>query len=852
MTDEILVGGTYVRETQQDGDYELAGTDVTLRLGKDATIVAEYAQTTSATQGVFVSTDGGLSFNELTDADNAEGVAYGIRGDARLFNRLGVQGYYKWIDNDFSTSATTAQQGKELTGFGITYDVTDNTRITATHDIQELIDGGNMQTQAQVGATKTATTMLQMIHEARKLRLTAEYRHQEVVERDAQFETQTNTQEDTVAVRADYALNEKVELSVEQQMTLSGEKNNQTTLGIVAEPREGIVLKAAEVIGTNGIATKLGIETDINDQLVLTGDYGIAHNKDGSTENTATVGARAKVNELTELRTSLGRSDKSDGDGTTTVTFGGSSAVDEATRLDTEVSLSESASDRSTTLAFGGTSRVDETTQNETQVAVTDSTAEGESTSFAFGTRKRLTNDIELASTRIFETSDGTNTTTNKYGLARVKDNTRLEGSIARAISNSPDSISRSNIFGLSGDIGDTWALQGSYERGDIQNLDGTRTDRNVLSLGTGYVKKDEETGEQILKNSMKIEARFDEGDEDIQQFLVYNAIEGKLTPELTVFGKLEFSKTRNTTLGATEASHQEFVLGGAYRPIMHDRLNLLGRYTYLENQSPASQVDNADILEERAHVLSMEGIYDINEHWQVSEKFAYRIADEKVAGFDFTKTHTWLMIHRLNYKIDQDWMVGGEFRVLTQREAADQKRGFLIEGSRRLGEYAQLGIGYNFTDFKDDLTELDYTAQGPFVRLTGKFYDRTPEEIDRARQKWIDEKIFRWAWMMVQEELNRSDSPILEELNQYFLMAEEAYEKNDYEMSHRLYKDIIMAGQMMFQEASEYIRGRIHLEEQFQDVYKKANQYLKNGEYEKAKKILEKLLEEAQKGMIE
>ena len=55
--------------------------------------------------------------------------------------------------------------------------------------------------------------------------------------------------------------------------------------------------------------------------------------------------------------------------------------------------------------------------------------------------------------------------------------------------------------------------------------------------------------------------------------------------------------------------------------------------------------------------------------------------------------------------------------------------------------------MGYNFTDFDDDLTSLDYTAHGPFIRLTGKFYDRTPEEIERLKKrrekKRIEQKLF-------------------------------------------------------------------------------------------------------------
>ena len=111
-------------------------------------------------------------------------------------------------------------------------------------------------------------------------------------------------------------------------------------------------------------------------------------------------------------------------------------------------------------------------------------------------------------------------------------------------------------------------------------------------------------------------------------------------------------SKTRNRTSEITEAEYREMEVGAAYRPIMHDRLNILGRYTYLENKYPSGQESSrVDVLEDRAHVLSTEAIYDISEHWQVSEKFAYRILKEKVVGFDFSKTHTWLIINRLNYK---------------------------------------------------------------------------------------------------------------------------------------------------------------------------------------------------------
>ncbi len=206
-------------------------------------------------------------------------------------------------------------------------------------------------------------------------------------------------------------------------------------------------------------------------------------------------------------------------------------------------------------------------------------------------------------------------------------------------------------------------------------------------------------------------------------------------------------------------------------------------------------------------------------------------------------------MIHRLNYKIDRDWTVGGEYRLLTQSEAKDSKRGVLLEIARNIGEYAQLGLGYNFTSFNDDLTELNYNAQGPFIRLTGKIYDRSPEEIERAKQRWLEEKIQYWAWSMVTEELSRQDSPVLDELNDYYAMAEAALKKGDLEESQRIYKDIIAAGQMMVEEAAEHIRGKISQEKDLEGRMSLSDQYFKNGQYDKAKKILEKILEDIESG---
>ncbi len=898
--ENVLVGTTYVREGLEQEDYQLRGTDVTVKLGEEASITAEYAQTSAEVQPTFVSTDGGLSFTELATSEGSRGRAYGLKGNARLFNRLGVDAYYKWIDNEFSTSATTAQQGKELIGLELTYDLGEQTRFTLKQDIQRLLDDGNLQTQLQVGSNRTSTTIAQIVHEARQFRITAEARR----DVDEAADTEVNI----IAIRGDYKFSDRLIFSATQQATI-GEDDWRTTLGVSAKPSDKLTLTLQQIFSEDGSATTIGLIADMNERFALTAGYtleeaggssatigaitrlnesieletkfGISSTEgfsrafalgasgkrrlgedsvldtsfgaddSGVTTATASVGTTSKITDTTEISSSVEVS----GDGSrrqTAVTLGGTTQYGEDTMLQSQIELSEASSGyRASTFSIGGRKQVDEQTLVENKISFTDSNTGVDQTSVTFGTTKKITDDIELTTSRIFGTTGDSQTTENQYGLSLVRDGKKLQGTLSRRYQSGETEISRTNIFGLTGELDDRWALTGKYERSEIENLDGSQTRRDVISLAGGYVKKDPETGLEMFKSSTKLEVRFDEGNEDRRQYLISNASEGQLTPEFSLFSKIELSETVDTSLDTQIEQYKEFVIGGAYRPIMFDNLNILGKYTYLEGRSPASQEDSADIVEEKAQVMSAEAIYDITDKWQITEKFAYRISDEKVEGFDFTKTHTWLMIHRLTYKVNKDWSVSGEYRMLTQREAEDSKRGALFEVSRRVGEYAQLGVGYDFTDFTDDLTDLDYTTYGPFVRVTGKFYDRSPEEIERSRQKWLNEKIDRWAWIMVREELDKDSSPILRELNDYFVMAQLAYEKGDYEESEQIYKDIIMAGRMMHGEAAEFIRKHVDKENRLREMKELADQYYKNGQYEKAKKILEKILEEAEKPVL-
>ena len=350
----------------------------------------------------------------------------------------------------------------------------------------------------------------------KKLRLTGEYRHQKVTDKLEQFESETNREENTVAAKADYKLTEKVDVSLEHQATIENASDHQTTAGIEAKVSEKLSLRAKETVGTQGTATSIGATANVKDRFQISSDLTRQNYKSDRTADTASLSGTAKTNEKTEVHTTL---------------------------------------------------------------AVTDASEGGQTQSVVLGSKRKINDHLTLAADKTYAKSGETLSQANTYGLAREKDEKKLEGTFTKQRSQSSTEVSNANIFGLSGDINDKWAAQGSFERGIVQHYDGAQATRNAGSINLGFVDKDKDTGEIKFKASGKLELRLDDGDVDKRQYLAYNTVEGKINQDTTIFAKANLSKTKNTTTGSTEAHYKELAGGLAHRPVHFDRLNL-AKYT--------------------------------------------------------------------------------------------------------------------------------------------------------------------------------------------------------------------------------------------------------------------------------
>ena len=69
------------------------------------------------------------------------------------------------------------------------------------------------------------------------------------------------------------------------------------------------------------------------------------------------------------------------------------------------------------------------------------------------------------------------------------------------------------------------------------------------------------------------------------------------------------------------------------------------------------------------------------------------------------------LGIVRADLHLVHEWDFVLEGRVLDLKEAGDRKYGALAVLYRHINQNMKVGVGYNFADFSDDLTDLDYNS---------------------------------------------------------------------------------------------------------------------------------------------
>ena len=269
--------------------------------------------------------------------------------------------------------------------------------------------------------------------------------------------------------------------------------------------------------------------------------------------------------------------------------------------------------------------------------------------------------------------------------------------------------------FGANLDLG---TLKDPYTAAELE--------RTALGVSAGY-------GFDKLKIASALEYRIDNIEQPDTSFskrtswLLKNSLKYQLSEDWRLIGKFNYAVSESSMGDYYNGDYTEAVLGYAYRPVQHDRLNALLKYTYFYNLPSADQVTGTNTASDyiqRSHIGSVDVMYDLTPSWTVGGKVAYRYGQvsQDRENPEFFDSRAQLYVVRVDWHFIHHWDALIEGRWLDLPDAQDRRSGVLLGIYRHLGNHIKVGVGYNFSDFSDDLTQLDYKHQGLFINVIGKF----------------------------------------------------------------------------------------------------------------------------------
>ncbi len=250
--------------------------------------------------------------------------------------------------------------------------------------------------------------------------------------------------------------------------------------------------------------------------------------------------------------------------------------------------------------------------------------------------------------------------------------------------------------------------------------------ERRALGASAGY-------GFAKLALAAAVEYRVDNIERPDSSFskrtswLFKNSFKYQLSEDGRLIGQFNYAVSDSSTGDSYSGDYTKAVLGYAYRPVRNDRLNALLKYTYFYNVPAADQVTGAGAASDpiqRSHIGSIDAMYDLTSRWTVGGKYAYRygqVAPDR-NNPEFFTSRANLYVLRADWHFVFRWDALVEVRRLELPDAGDSRSGALLAIYRHVGNHIKAGVGYNFSDFSDDLTQLDYRHQGVFVNLIGKY----------------------------------------------------------------------------------------------------------------------------------
>ena len=279
-----------------------------------------------------------------------------------------------------------------------------------------------------------------------------------------------------------------------------------------------------------------------------------------------------------------------------------------------------------------------------------------------------------------------------------------------------PGQTGLAHTFGMDFFVGEGWNLGFTLQDADLEATSGL-VERRAISVSGGRTSN-------LTQWQSKLEWREDQGAEQREQWVTTNRLLHKVNESLRIAARLNWSETEDAVQSQAGARFIEGNVGFAWRPWDNTRYALLGKYTWLYDVSALPQVGDAvAFYDQRTQVASLEGIFSPDQRWQLAGKLMRREGEVRMGRLagTWTDAAATFAAGQLRYGFADRWHALAEYRWLGVTEGGD-RQGFLVGIDRDIGEHFRIGVGWNFTDFSDDLTDFDYDHRGFFLNLVGSY----------------------------------------------------------------------------------------------------------------------------------
>lgn len=192
-----------------------------------------------------------------------------------------------------------------------------------------------------------------------------------------------------------------------------------------------------------------------------------------------------------------------------------------------------------------------------------------------------------------------------------------------------------------------------------------------------------------------------------------------RLNPEWTFLGKSILLLTKTKGAAGGDSLQSRVQTGFAWRPARDDRWNLLGKY---EVRYESDDRAAAGVSRRLVHIIASDVAFTSRTGWTLSGHYAGKLTAED--GIDAATAH--LVGGRWRREFGRRWDAGLNAWGLFAGDGSQRRCAIGPEAGVTLKQNLRLGLGYNFTGFRDrDLAYDGTTAHGVFLRLAFKFDER-------------------------------------------------------------------------------------------------------------------------------